>query len=375
MAMSINRLTKEISYPKADLTLISGTLYELDTDAFRLEMKGVEAGEEGMAFTDMHTRNAPVTVAGIEYAQTLEMINGYSLEFEDGAYSVRLIGSNNNLFDIEAGILVQNQVQVIPTNSAGLIDINKEDIEYAAYNEGVTLDEMNGGSGTTHPWGTSRQPVDNTTDLKSIATARGLYILYAVGDATIAGNDFDGFDIKGRLSEITFSGVINARIYDCKLLGTIGKSCWARESLIGALTVSTVGWGAFHAWKTAFLGPIVLDNIFCVLQDCVAAKSGDETVTIDLNDSTSTIHAHKWSGNMLIKNGTVAGKHHDIHMLGGHLTIDSSTTEGTFHLMGSGIYTNNGGSNVTVHIDGLMNTDEVWLNSKALTVAKFLGLK
>ena len=31
------------------------------------------------------------------------------------------MGSNNNIFDIENGILVQNQVQVIATNSAGNI--------------------------------------------------------------------------------------------------------------------------------------------------------------------------------------------------------------------------------------------------------------
>ena len=32
-----------------------------------------------------------------------------------------LVGSNNNLFDVENGILNQNYVQVIPGNSAGLI--------------------------------------------------------------------------------------------------------------------------------------------------------------------------------------------------------------------------------------------------------------
>lgn len=33
----------------------------------------------------------------------------------------QLEGSNNNIWDVENGILNQNQVQVIPTNSAGLI--------------------------------------------------------------------------------------------------------------------------------------------------------------------------------------------------------------------------------------------------------------
>ena len=109
--------TNIIDIPKADLTLISGTLYELDTNVFRLELKGIEDGEIGMAFTKTHTRNAPVTVAGVTFAQTFEIISPYSIRFEDGQYSVRIIGSNNNIFDVESGILVQNQVQVIPGNS------------------------------------------------------------------------------------------------------------------------------------------------------------------------------------------------------------------------------------------------------------------
>jgi len=120
MAVTIDWATKVISIPQADLTLVSGTLYELDTNAFRLELKNIEDGE-GMPFPDTHRHNTEVTVAGTTYARTLEIINGYSVEFEDGQYSVRLVGSNNNFFDVEAGILVQNQVQVIPGNSAGLV--------------------------------------------------------------------------------------------------------------------------------------------------------------------------------------------------------------------------------------------------------------
>jgi hypothetical protein len=74
---------------------------------------------------DYARRNAPVTVAGVTLAQSIEIINGFSVEFDDtpGFYSVRLAGSNNNLFDAENGILVPNQTQVIATNSAGLITV------------------------------------------------------------------------------------------------------------------------------------------------------------------------------------------------------------------------------------------------------------
>jgi len=121
VAISVDWASGLITVPQDYLTLITGTLYELDTDQFRLDLKDLEDDVEGIPFPDTHRHNTAVTVAGTTFARTIEIINGYSVEFEDGAYSVRLVGSNNNLFDIQNGILVQNQVQVIPTNSAGLI--------------------------------------------------------------------------------------------------------------------------------------------------------------------------------------------------------------------------------------------------------------
>jgi hypothetical protein len=122
MAITINWSTKVISVPQGDLTFISGTLYELDTETqFRQPINAIMASEEGMPFVDPISHNTEVTVAGITYARFIEVINGYSVQFTpDAQWTVRLAGSNNNIFDVENGILVQNQVQVIPNNSAGL---------------------------------------------------------------------------------------------------------------------------------------------------------------------------------------------------------------------------------------------------------------
>lgn len=121
MALSINPLTHVITVPKADLTLKNGTIYTMDTDAFRLELKSWEDSEEGIIQPKTHNHNTEVTIAGVTYARAIEILPPYSVKFEDGQYTVILEGSNNNIFDVENGILVQNQVQVISTNSAGLI--------------------------------------------------------------------------------------------------------------------------------------------------------------------------------------------------------------------------------------------------------------
>lgn len=123
MAITVDYLTKIITIPQADLTFIGGTLYELDTEAFRLALHNIQDSEAGIFADTMFTHNTEVTVAGTTFARTIEIINGYSVEFEAGTYSVRLINSNNNIFDVENGILVQNTVQVIAQNSAGLVAV------------------------------------------------------------------------------------------------------------------------------------------------------------------------------------------------------------------------------------------------------------
>jgi hypothetical protein len=117
-------MAKVISIPKAYLTLLAGTLYELDTDQFRKDLRAWEATVQGRTMLRTHDHNSTYTVFGDTYARKVEIINGYSIEFENGVYSVKLTGSNNNIADIQGGILVANNVQVIPTNSAGSIVVS-----------------------------------------------------------------------------------------------------------------------------------------------------------------------------------------------------------------------------------------------------------
>lgn len=124
MALSLDPATKLITVPQADLTFVVGQLYSLDTDAFRKNVMALLASEDYIWMPDAYVHNTQVTVAGTTFARTLEFINGYSIQFENtgGAYTVRLEGSNNNIFDVENGILTPTPlVTVVPTNSAGLI--------------------------------------------------------------------------------------------------------------------------------------------------------------------------------------------------------------------------------------------------------------
>ncbi len=124
MAISINQSTRLISIPQADLTLVSGALYTLDSNQFRNDVMSILDDATHIWLPDAFRHNTEVTVAGTTYARTIEFINSFSIQFEDtgSAYTVRIEGSNNNIFDAENGILIPtDKVTVIPTNSAGLV--------------------------------------------------------------------------------------------------------------------------------------------------------------------------------------------------------------------------------------------------------------
>lgn len=122
MAISIDWGTRVIFVPKADLTPLGGNLYELDVDWFRLTLKDLEDDPEGMPHPDTHNHITESTLAGTTFARQVEIINGYTVEFEDdgtpaGHYVVACTGANHNLADVK----VPNGTSLIINNSAGLI--------------------------------------------------------------------------------------------------------------------------------------------------------------------------------------------------------------------------------------------------------------
>lgn len=119
MAISIDWGNRVINIPQDYLTPLGGSTYELDLDQWRLDLKALEADEEGMAFLDTHTHNTEVTIGGLTLARVIELINNYTVTFQDGQYAVNLVGANSNVGD---NINI-NQVSVRSQNSAGLITV------------------------------------------------------------------------------------------------------------------------------------------------------------------------------------------------------------------------------------------------------------
>lgn len=143
--ISINWLTRVISVPQSELTLVSGSLYSLDVDQFRLSLKDIEDNFEGMTFPDTHRHNTQVTLSGVTYARTLEIINGYTVEFENTGtpYTITCIGANHNLADVTtfdggASLIIGNSAGLISvTSGSGVTAQDKLDIADAVWDEMV----------------------------------------------------------------------------------------------------------------------------------------------------------------------------------------------------------------------------------------------
>ena len=123
MAITLNPATKVFSVLQSDLSFVSGTLWDFDTDVQRKAMWDLLSSEPYIWMDEAFIHNTEVTDAGVTYARTLEMINGYSITLEDtgSAYTANFVGSNNNFFDIENSILNPTPLVTIQSNnSAGL---------------------------------------------------------------------------------------------------------------------------------------------------------------------------------------------------------------------------------------------------------------
>jgi len=119
MAISIDWATKVITVPQSYLAALGGTLYELDVDVFRLDLKELESSPIGMTFPDTHRHVTQAVLSGVTYARIVEIINGYTVTFEDvgSPYRVRCVGANHNISDVQN----LNDVSLIIGNAAGLV--------------------------------------------------------------------------------------------------------------------------------------------------------------------------------------------------------------------------------------------------------------
>ena len=162
MSLSIDWPTKVITVPKAYMSVIQTNpyyIYKLEINQFHLDLRTEEVTDQGIINLATHNHSTIVTLGGTTFARLVEVINGYTITFEDGQHAVSVEGGNTNIADV----LNLNQVSVRTANTAGLIQVtsgsgvteqDKTDIIDGVWNEilddhlgvGSTGEKLNEGS-------------------------------------------------------------------------------------------------------------------------------------------------------------------------------------------------------------------------------------
>ena len=359
-----------INVPKTDLTLIQSTpteIREMDLNWFRLQLKDLEDTDDGMPFLKTHTHNTEVTLGGLTFARVIEILDPYTVTFEDGQYAVNLVGANSNVGD-KTNV---NQVSVRSQNSAGLI--SSPDIEFSSFNGGVTIDTTNGVGGTIYPRGTERLPVNNVPDALLIAEYRGFNRLYIKGDIIFtSGLNMDHFIIEGEsmdLSTITINAdadVYATEFNSAKIVGTLDGNNLLFKCRIGNLEYVQ---GIIIRCLLEDANIVLNGNTDSHFLNCWSGVIGANTPVIDMGGSGQSLGIRGYNGGIKIKNKNGPDPT-SIDLVSGQIILDSTVTNGTIVCRGVGKLTDNSTGSTIVDTYALVNTDtissSVWSDSDAL---------
>ena len=347
MAITIDWGNTNVIYvPKVDLTLIQSSpteIRELNLNWFRLELKALEASVDGMAFPDTHTHNTEVTLGGLTFARVIEILDPYTITFEDGQYAVNLIGANSNVGDK----INVNQVSVRSQNSAGLI--SSPDIEYASFNDGVAIDVNSGYSGTVFPRGTKRMMVDNTTDAILIANYRGLNKLYFYCDYDMdSGEDFSDFYIIGESPVETHINILDSADTTAAIFKniTIGGILDGGNTLENCV-IENLSYVQGHISNCGLKGIIILGGEQKAFINNCNQVDINSNPYINMGGSGQDLVVTNYTGKLYFQNLT-GGNSIGVGLNAGQVILDSGTVlSGLVQVAGIGTLTDNANNHIS----------------------------
>lgn len=335
-SVSINWGTKVIFVPKTFLTLVQTTpheIYDLDINEFRLKLKDLEDNVLGVTYLKTNDHNTEVSLGGLTYARVVEILEPYTITFEDGEYSVNLVGANSNIGDK----INLNQVSVRSNNSAGLISSTA--IEYSSFQGGVIIDVNSGISGTLFPRGTEQAPVNNIEDALLIALFRGFKTLYINSDLEIIGDyDLKGFVLHGK-SHVNTQVIITAQsqiddatIIDCEVSGVMDGNTTIRGCVVGDLNFFNG-----HIHTSSLYGRITLGGGLDAYMNNISSNNAEQIPVIDMGGSGQSLAIPNYSGVLSIENLNDNTRVVGIGLESGGVILNSATvTSGTVVISGIG---------------------------------------
>lgn len=337
----------------------------IDTAA-TFQSNGVEAGSVIINFTDGSVATV-LDVVGENELYHEPLADGIDNQWEIGdnykVWNIEIVEiSGGNLVAVDENdsginaLLPRFGVSYIATRASSATLQEQEAIQYASYNEGVTVDITSIYSGTTYPVGTPQQPVNNMTDALSIALERGLYTFYVVGNLTVTiGLDFTDFTFIGASkakTEITIpdaAQVDNAEFVDCFVEGYLDGETVLRDCRIGDLNYvkGVIDRCVLEGSSITLLG----DGVFL---DCYSGNPEQGTPEIDLGASGKSLTLRNYNGSISLKNKSGSDPV-EIDLASGEVILQSTVINGDVTIRGVGTVDNQSTLDCNVICEDLLN--------------------
>lgn len=401
MAITVDWPTKVVLIPKGEASIstivsVSPDIYEYDLDLLRLELKAIESSEEGIPFDDIHFHTAPFTIGNVQLARVVGIINGYTIEFENGQYQVNYVGANTDFS--EAVNRVINQVSVTPQNSAGLITTASTiqlissavwETEQAAhvaaatmgfvlnqitYQNKIWLDPLNS-TGNAVPGqvaginGTPSSPVITVGDAKALADALSIST-YQILSTTTLDRDHPRWEFVGSTDVLFDPGgydLTSVELQGLCLVGDFGGyRVSARESVLGDVegfsqAINLVG--DFEGCLLTKAGARLATGS-TVIAHSHSSVPGNLRPVVDFNGVIgATLSLRSYSGGLELTNMTDPSNLATTEFVAGRLTLGPTNTGGFISARGIATIEDTSAGTV-VDTAALVNkvdvTSEVW---------------
>lgn len=270
-----------------------------------------------------------------QVSDTVRVYNNQQCDVEGG----NVVAVDENGGEISA-ILPSAFVQAVRTSSSSATLQELQDLQFASFNGGVSVDIVDGVTGTTFPAGTEREPVDNFVDALAIASVRGFNKFYVIGAATIdSGLTYDNKEFIGQGQNLsTFTVTAAASVISCafkraKVTGTLDGDSHIQQCIIENLDfISGIIEDCILNPGTITLGGSEIAHFV----GCQSGVPGVSTPVIDMGGSGQGLALRGYSGGIKLINHSGTDDI-SIDLDSGQVRIDLATmTNGTIVVRGNG---------------------------------------
>lgn len=257
----------------------------------------------------------------------------------------------------------------------GVTESMRSQLEYGSFQGGVTLDTINGFSGSfgsdgLTPVGTSQYPAVSLAQAQTIATSRGFSKIFVIGDYSFLTTDnIDGFEILGQSeSKTTINLEEDANITNCIFRNATISGFLDGGNDIFNCRLEGINYIDGIVFDSEFSsGDIVLNGSKAEFIRCYSGVAGggtDQTPVIDMGGTGTDLIIRDYHGGLLLKNYTSGNNNISIDMSSGRIIFDSTITSGTHTVRGIGTIEDNSTGTSTINAQIL---DPSNLNRSAFT--------